>query len=913
MKIRGNTVGTPIRPELAVVKCKNLTDEQKAQARNNIGAASKDDLRASSGSGIPQHLTGDVKEKTGKTVICDEYKQIKLENLLVCGQSTTDKTPAMNSAATISGVTSPTVTGSKNLIPKFTGGRGDNGGTFTVRNDGSILFTGASTMTADTTKISVTFFLEAGDYIISGDPVYSSRTNNYVYIQETSGSKFLARSYFYKKNEKEPDDDVFTLTARTEVTAYVCVGKASAEAYETAGLPLVFYPMVRRADTDETYAAPVTKTFTGITLHGVGDAKDYIDCANGKIVRHVGAVTFTGADSEGWNKSSTSKGSRFSIKCDNLDTTIQGVSNRFEWGSASAFKTGTFWFTQNGNNAYIEVLTDATSNTQTKENFLTWLKAHNLTVYYPLKTPIEEPITDDALLESCQTLLNVTDTYFTSTAQLGIKYVERKVITFSNTAEMIANFKEEDKICYVLNDDSYYCKGYKGNYYVYKYDKTYVDRNVTKTYPEIALAKGGYAGLVIPEFKPLKHNYACIDKVLDIAYSYCGKGIKYVESNGPITPSAHEGIQCSQFVNTLLLGLYYDKSRLADPTSDNPLCAGGCKWLLEEDYRKAGSQIRSPANTFCLGAEGLARFAAARGWLNHTQYLTDCEAGDLLFFAEATPTKLAANWNGIAHVGMVIGKEEIKDDSGNHLYTAVQFIQAGGVGDTTSERFYPDGNGGKIEYTLGENGKIIAPQAVCIQTIKDYGKPYILSNANGSTGRYCLVGYGRLPMYYEDQQIFNQEAETPAPAITKQYELIEDFTLVEDANSFVRPVDTNDEVYNFEAVIVLVEVAANPNATVNNQLIFCLGDADDRYKIFHQANGGIATTKATSIIKARNDGGFVEYAETTAGSSGMDAMKTRCETWIKPWSNINRIAISTNPSDKVMPAGTRIRIYAIRG
>lgn len=39
MKIRGNTVGTPIKPEKAVVKCENLTEEEKAQARANIGAA----------------------------------------------------------------------------------------------------------------------------------------------------------------------------------------------------------------------------------------------------------------------------------------------------------------------------------------------------------------------------------------------------------------------------------------------------------------------------------------------------------------------------------------------------------------------------------------------------------------------------------------------------------------------------------------------------------------------------------------------------------------------------------------------------------------------------------------------------------------------------------------------------------
>lgn len=44
MKIRGNTVGTPLKPEKAVVKCQNLSEEEKAQARENIGAVSQQDF-----------------------------------------------------------------------------------------------------------------------------------------------------------------------------------------------------------------------------------------------------------------------------------------------------------------------------------------------------------------------------------------------------------------------------------------------------------------------------------------------------------------------------------------------------------------------------------------------------------------------------------------------------------------------------------------------------------------------------------------------------------------------------------------------------------------------------------------------------------------------------------------------------
>ena len=42
MKIRGNTVGTPIKPEKAIVRCENLTEEEQAKARENIGAISND-------------------------------------------------------------------------------------------------------------------------------------------------------------------------------------------------------------------------------------------------------------------------------------------------------------------------------------------------------------------------------------------------------------------------------------------------------------------------------------------------------------------------------------------------------------------------------------------------------------------------------------------------------------------------------------------------------------------------------------------------------------------------------------------------------------------------------------------------------------------------------------------------------
>ena len=42
MIIRGNTIGTTMKPEKTLVKSTDMTPEEQAQARANIGAASAD-------------------------------------------------------------------------------------------------------------------------------------------------------------------------------------------------------------------------------------------------------------------------------------------------------------------------------------------------------------------------------------------------------------------------------------------------------------------------------------------------------------------------------------------------------------------------------------------------------------------------------------------------------------------------------------------------------------------------------------------------------------------------------------------------------------------------------------------------------------------------------------------------------
>ena len=57
MKIRGNTVGTPIKPEQAILRCKDLTEEQKAQARQNIGLSALEQPEWGTGEAVEMNTT----------------------------------------------------------------------------------------------------------------------------------------------------------------------------------------------------------------------------------------------------------------------------------------------------------------------------------------------------------------------------------------------------------------------------------------------------------------------------------------------------------------------------------------------------------------------------------------------------------------------------------------------------------------------------------------------------------------------------------------------------------------------------------------------------------------------------------------------------------------------------------------
>lgn len=68
MKIRGNTVGTPIKPEAVFLKAE-LTEEEKAQARERIGAAAPGE-----GGGVTdEHINSLIDAKLANLEIAPTY------------------------------------------------------------------------------------------------------------------------------------------------------------------------------------------------------------------------------------------------------------------------------------------------------------------------------------------------------------------------------------------------------------------------------------------------------------------------------------------------------------------------------------------------------------------------------------------------------------------------------------------------------------------------------------------------------------------------------------------------------------------------------------------------------------------------------------------------------------------------
>jgi hypothetical protein len=119
--------------------------------------------------------------------------------------------------------------------------------------------------------------------------------------------------------------------------------------------------------------------------------------------------------------------------------------------------------------------------------------------------------------------------------------------------------------------------------------------------------------------------------------------------------------------------------------------------------------------------------------------------------------------------------------------------------------------------------------------------------------------------------------------------------------------------YNLSGLRVKVRTPAAEGANTTTQLIFNIGHTEGGSLIHHQLTGGLATTEKVSYLVAGDDHGMLDYYALTCAPSNISSRGMRDGYVIRPWYNISSVQVSSYPAKVLIPAGTTITIYGIRG
>lgn len=244
------------------------------------------------------------------------------------------------------------------------------------------------------------------------------------------------------------------------------------------------------------------------------------------------------------------------------------------------------------------------------------------------------------------------------------------VKTYSTIGEMIEDFGADDSVCLVLNA-KFLIGGVEYDagspaYYIYSPETRF---------DEFTVEAGGSAVMVSMGFNPISGSVSAaeaIPRVIRTGYTYTGVtkaggfvldtgvtvyNVQYQSSSGPYAGSVtgHRGIQCSQFVRSVLSGLDYEASKLADEANVN------IDSSADYPFRDGNG------NALDLAASEMAHYAFAHGWYKATQKLEDIQVGDIAFFRGEASTE--GRWEGIGHCAICVGR----------LNSAIMFMHAGSI------------------------------------------------------------------------------------------------------------------------------------------------------------------------------------------------------------------------------------------
>ena len=233
-----------------------------------------------------------VKSKKGNPITMIDTAGARLVELGVYGKSKHNGEPATYAPVDIMNVGDNGVikidVRNKNLIswPYYDGNGTKNGVTYTLREDGSILVNGATSPSDNSKDFEEALILsDEEDYILSGCPSGGDRlTYKLNLVTNVNGVRTVVAT---DRGEGVRFTAVNDGKTRYECTIHIQPG--------TTCDNLVFKPMLRRADTDETYKLGFKKVLTiplEEPLRSVGDVADEIVCRNDVygVIRRIGYI-----------------------------------------------------------------------------------------------------------------------------------------------------------------------------------------------------------------------------------------------------------------------------------------------------------------------------------------------------------------------------------------------------------------------------------------------------------------------------------------------------------------------------------------------------------------------------------------------------------------------------------------------
>lgn len=218
------------------------------------------------------------------------------------------------------------------------------------------------------------------------DFVYHAKglhANNGVSVDMTDVKKIIFTFMLHSSGDGEYDArEIMVCTDRNESEAMFSGYQSSTATFSTPnGLPGI----------------PVDSGGNYIDEDGQQWICDEIETKTGAYIRRVGKITFDGSSDEVWNEYNE-QGIVYIVLSDAMlyQNVICNYFKSYEFYPGDNYKDGV---TLNTNNALCFYIVNM-SSVSGSATWRTWLSTHNVTVLYPLATPVETPLSDAELISA---------------------------------------------------------------------------------------------------------------------------------------------------------------------------------------------------------------------------------------------------------------------------------------------------------------------------------------------------------------------------------------------------------------------------------------------------------------------------------------------------------------------------------